>query len=390
MEAKSEHSRYPADNSLNIVRLGLAVLVIYAHAFYIVGAGTGPNVHGENLGGFAVFGFFAVSGYLVTHSRITRPLGVYLVHRLARLLPAFWVCLLVMVGLFGPVGYLLERGTLDGYLTSVTNPLNYVFSNMFLRVSAYDIAGTPSSVPFPGVWNGSIWTLYYEFVCYMILAGYVSVRLVRRYAWQSMLLLWVGLSLAYALWPHGLDVLAGGNHELGTLLKLSAVFMGGALLRLLPWRIRYRPLPALAAAVCWTAIVWFGGSAGPQFGAPLLAYVLLTVGLYLPRVNWLQKHDFSYGVYIFAFPVQQLIVMLGVGSANVWIHSATALALTAPLAIASWFLVERPVMRRARAAGRSGGLPAVGLAGDVTSRGSVQASVASPEPSSGERAIGPA
>src|SRR6476620_3295224 len=57
------------NNSLNLIRLVLALLVLVAHSYPLAGAGDGSVVRGESLGGWAVFGFFAISGYLISASR---------------------------------------------------------------------------------------------------------------------------------------------------------------------------------------------------------------------------------------------------------------------------------------------------------------------------------
>lgn len=340
---------YPSDNALNLVRLALAATVIVAHAYYVLGVGNGPVIRGENIGGYAVFGFFAISGYLVTHSRLARPLGQYLVHRAARLLPAFWVCLLVMVVGFGPLGYFVENATLDGYFSTATQPLRYLTSNWLLDVTSYDIAGSPRSVPYPGVWNGSIWTLWYEFVCYLLIAALLSLAVARRRAWLVVGAAWAAATATHWLWSHGLARFVGDDGQIANLLKLAPIFLGGALLRLLPWRVRYRWWIAVPSLGVFVAAVWLTGTTGAQVTAPLLAYVLLWLGLVVPRVAWFQRNDLSYGVYIYAFPVQQTLVLLGVAGTSVVSHSVAALALVVPFALASWFLVERPVMRRSRA-----------------------------------------
>ena len=92
-------------------------------------------------------------------------------HRVARIFPAFLVCLVVTAFVFAPIAYLHQHGTVDGLLTTPTTPLNYVFGNATLRMFAFDVAGTPGNVPYPGAWNGSLWTLYYEFGCYMVVAA---------------------------------------------------------------------------------------------------------------------------------------------------------------------------------------------------------------------------
>lgn len=338
----------PRRNSLNLVRLGLAAAVLFAHGYYLAGAGVGPHVDGENLGGWAVFGFFAVSGYLITASRWSNSLGTYLVHRIARIFPAFLVCLLVMVVAMAPIGYVAVHGTLSGYLTAgPTPPGAFVFGNAMLRISAYDIAGTPADVPYPGAWNGSLWTLYYEFLCYLIIGFLATFGFVRR-SWVWVALAWVASVAAHALWTPVTSLLLGGSTDAQLLLKLLPLFLGGAVVQLVRHHL---PLHWAGAAVSAAAVV---GSVllldgwGPQLTAPFLAYLLLWVGSVLPCPELVRRHDISYGVYIYAFPVQQLLVLTGIHEVNLLLYDLVALAATVPLAVASWLLVERPVMRRAR------------------------------------------
>lgn len=341
------HQLDPRRNGLNVVRLGLAALVLHAHAYYIAGRGEGPHVDGENLGGWAVFGFFAVSGYLITGSRWRNPLSTYLVHRIARIVPAFVVCLVVMVAVFGPIGFLAAHGTLDGYLTTGTTPANYVFSNLFLRINVYDVAGTPAGVPYPGAWNGSLWSLYYEFLCYLVVGVLALVGFVRRSTW-ALAGAWLLSVLGHAGWAHGVGTLLGGNYDAQLLLKLLPLFLGGALVE----RLRHRlPMSAVAAVVSVAVVagaVWLLDGWGPQLTAPLIAYALIWFGSVLPIPALLRTHDVSYGVYIYAFPVQQLLVLTGAHELPVLVYDLLALLVTLPLAIASWLVVERPAMRWAR------------------------------------------
>ena len=71
MTAALRGTPYPfRKNSLNLFRLILAALVLFAHSWYIAGRGSGPSIQGENLGGWAVAGFFVLSGFLITRSRL--------------------------------------------------------------------------------------------------------------------------------------------------------------------------------------------------------------------------------------------------------------------------------------------------------------------------------
>lgn len=343
----SGHQLNPRRNGLNLVRLGLAVLVLHAHSFYIAGAGDGPHIDGENLGGWAVFGFFAVSGYLITASRWGNTLGTYLVHRIARIFPAFLVCLVMLAVFFAPIGYLAAHGSLHGYLTTSTTPANFVFSNALLRVNAYDIAGTPAGVPYPGAWNGSLWTLYYEFLCYLLVGMIALVGWARRSPW-AIAGVWALSLVAHAGWGRGVGELMNGNGEFQLLVKLLPLFLGGALVQRLRHRLPLHWAGALVSAVVVAGAVAVLDGWGAQLTAPFLAYLLLWVGSVLPSPGFVRRHDISYGVYIYAFPVQQLAALMGVHTHGVLALDVVAFVLTVPLATASWLLVERPAMRRAR------------------------------------------
>ncbi|MCL2467054.1 MAG: acyltransferase [Micrococcales bacterium] len=339
-------------NGLNLIRLVLAAMVLFAHGFYLAGAGHGPMVNGEHMGGLAVMGFFAISGYLITGSRLRKPLGSYLLLRVSRIFPAFLVCLVVTAGVFAPLAYVHTHRSLDGFATTGTTPANFVFSNAALKMNAYDVAGTPSDVPFAQPdswnmvsWNGSLWTLYYEFVCYLLIAVLVSVPLLRRSAWGAGVVLVVSV-VAYANVERLLPYF-GGNNDLRMLLRLLPFFMAGA------WLYMVRDKMALTWPVAVGAAVVAAGPAvlvtgwGPQLVSPLLAYVVLYLGALIRSPRLVATHDISYGVYIYAWPAQQLLAIVGVHHLGLVVYDLAAVALTVPLAIASWLLVERPILERA-------------------------------------------
>lgn len=342
----------PRTNSLNLMRLVLATMVLVAHGFYISGQGVGPHVDGENLGGWAVFGFFAISGYLITGSRWSTSLGTYLVHRAARIFPAFLVCLVVMVVAFAPIGYLHAHGSLSGYLTTgPTPPAAFLLTNASLKINAYDIAGTPAGVPYPGAWNGSLWSLYYEFCCYLVVAVLGTVGWVRRSPWV-IAVAWLGSVAGHAGWGHGVATLLGDNADGMLLLKLLPLFLGGALVQVLRDRLPLHWVGALVAGAAVLGSVWLLDGWGAQLTAPAIAYLCLWVASVVPSPALVRRHDISYGVYIYAFPVQQLLVLTGIHEHGQLVYDVVALACTVPLATASWLLVERPIMRAARRAGR--------------------------------------
>lgn len=338
------------DNGLNLIRLVLAYTVLVAHSYYIAGVGVGPHVNGHNLGGWAVMGFFAISGYLITGSRLTKRLGHFLVLRIARIYPAFVVCLVVTAGVLAPATYLVERGTLDGFATTPTTPLVYLIGNGGLRVGAYDVAGTPASVPYPAVWNGSLWTLYYEFLCYLLVAALMVIPWCRRRPWGAALAL-AATTGAYALLPV-ISPYVSDHADVRLLLQLAPFFFAGSLLYMLRDRLPLTWPLALVSVVAGVAAGVLVPGWGPQLAALPLAYALLWFGAVLPSPRLVRRHDVSYGVYVYGWPTQQVLVLAGAHHLGLAAYNAIAAVLVLVPATLSWLFVERPVLRRARAVTR--------------------------------------
>lgn len=336
----------PRNNSLNLIRLVLALLVLVSHTFPVAGWGEGPRYADENLGGWAVVGFFVLSGYLIMGSRVKTDAATFLIHRVARIFPAFLVCLVVTAFVFAPIGYASVHGGLEGFATTANTPANYVFANSFLRMSDFSVAGTPAGVPYPGAWNGSLWSLYYEFLCYIVVGLLAFVPLVRRSAWGIAVAF--GVSVLAQIRLDDVMALFGGNGEIALLVKLLPYFLGGALLYMLKDRIRYSAPPAIVAGAVAFAVISLQPSWGGQLTAPLVAYFLLWVSLVVPAPRAILRNDVSYGAYIYAFPVQQIVVTAGLHELGLVPYVLICGVVTGILAAASWFLVERPVMRRVR------------------------------------------
>lgn len=336
----------PRNNSLNLIRLILAFAVLVHHSWPLTGAPGELHFAGETVGGWAVAGFFGISGYLITSSRWSNALGPYLVNRIARIMPAFWVCLLTMVLFFAPIGYVVAHGTLDGYLTSVHSPVNFLFSNAFLEMRFYDIAGTPLNVPYAGAWNGSLWSLYYEFICYLVIAGLGIFAFVRRNRWPLTLAFF--LSVLVQANVGLINRLTNDNFDVVLLMRLLPFFLAGSVIFMWKDKIGFHWLPgilsfAAAFVISSTVTGW-----GVQASALLVAYGIIWLSTVIRQPLLIAKNDISYGVYIYAFAVQQLLAVFGAHEWGLLWFSLAAAVGTVPLAMTSWLFVERPIMRRVR------------------------------------------
>ncbi|MCS3842097.1 acyltransferase [Microbacterium sp. AK031] len=337
------------ENSLNLFRLVLAGIVLLAHSFYTTGNGEGPHVRGENLGGWAVAGFFVISGFLITRSRLRTQAGDYLLHRVVRIFPAFLVCLIVTAFVFGPIAALLEHGTLSGYATSAVTPLQFVWSNITLYMNEYTIGSTLSDVPYPGVWNGSLWTLFYEFLCYIVVWVLGSLAWFRRNEILA-LIAFVIVTVAHAL--SSVVVAAGLDGSFLLFLKLAPFFLGGAVAYYFIERHGIKTVLGISSLIVALLMILVLPGWGGQVSSPFLAYGLLWLSSVVRQPSWIATNDVSYGFYIYAWPVQQLLALVGVGVGagvlGLIVYDLVAILITFSLAWVSWVVIERPAMARIR------------------------------------------
>lgn len=335
----------PKKNSLNALRLVLATLVIVSHSWPLGGYGEDPGFGGQDLGDWAVAGFFVTSGFLIAGSRMnSRSFGDYLWRRFLRIYPAFVVVLLAVAFIFAPLSILLD-GT--GAYSWVDGAL-YVVKNLGLYVTQLGIDGTLTTANYPYSWDGPLWTLAYEFACYIIIGALISV-VPRRYVGRATIALFAAGTFATAV--HVL-MGVGGDGAAVRLVRLATYFAAGSIIYLYRERIPTRGWVAgVAGALVIGSILT--GTFQVFAGLPL-AYVMLYAGIRLPLSKIGRKNDISYGMYIYAFPIQQLIAIATAGTSLTLLpYVALSIVLTVPFAWASWLAIERPAMSLKRlSAGR--------------------------------------
>ncbi|GAB3804693.1 acyltransferase [Humibacter antri] len=329
-------------NSMNMFRLIFAAMVLFAHSWYTAGLGTGPSFNNENLGGWAVAGFFVLSGFLITGSRMSHTAGEYLVHRVARIFPAFLVCLAVTAFVFGPIALYAQHHTLAGYFSTGPTPLNYIWSNVGLHINDYGIGHSLDTVPYKDVWDGSLWTLYYEFLCYLIIWIIGGLLVVRRSV-IPVAILWA-LSVAnYA--NLGFATRLGLDQDFMLLSRLLPFFLGGSIVFYIVRRWGVSPVIGIASVVIAACCICFVPNFGGQASAPFLAYGLIWLSTVIPQPAFIARNDISYGFYIYAWPMQQLVTVFAGDRHGMWLYWLITAVLTTGLALGSWYLVERPVLR---------------------------------------------
>ena len=323
-------------NGLNAIRLAAATLVIVWHSFPLTGTTFEAGPARQVLSRISVDAFFAISGYLITASWIRTPRWRdFLRARALRIFPAFWVSLIITAALLAPISTLLRTGVIPAEL--VPSAVRYVLSNSLLWVNQYDIAGTPANIPYPAVWNGSMWTLAWEFLCYLgiLLLGLMQLlerRLTLTLAFAAALI----AVLATSYGPVDNFYIVTGAH-------FGIMFLAGALVYQLRFRLPRSPVLMLVATVIVIASAWL-----PDYrviSALPIAYLMIAIASYGRHPALQLRNDISYGTYIYAFPIQQLLAGAGLAAAGVPLFAIVSILCTLPVAAASWFFIEKPALK---------------------------------------------
>ncbi len=335
-------------NNLTLVRLVLASAVILSHAYWQVN-GNGEEdpltwLLGQPISTYAVDGFFFLSGFLVYPSLIKRnDVASFAVARLMRL----WPGLAVSVGLTILVGAFLTRVPIAEYLTGPTAA--FAFGNLSLTNAKFHLTGIQCGDVLCNI-NGSLWTLPREAQCYLALVLLFLAGLAKP-AWMLRLVLpatvvfalvWhlPGLEEAVSRRSHGL---AYALHTFDRLWVLFAAGIAASILR-----------PHIRLSWGWLALLFGVTVAAEHLGFGLhvrtlfVGYAVLCFGFLTARNGAISARwpDYSYGIYIYAFPVMIAAYALWPNLSGAGLALVNFL-LTLPFAIFSWHCVESPFLRLA-------------------------------------------
>lgn len=309
-------------NNFHLLRLIFSIMVVYSHSWGLLTLPE-PTVAGMTMGRFAVLSFFALSGYLIAQSW-TRSTGFvsFWQKRCLRLIPALICAEIFAFSISGALG------------DFATNPVPYIS-------------------------NGPVWTLPWEAFCYFIcslLGLFALMRFSVVGAFYATGLLWFTIALPSM------------DKDAFVLAPMLLAFLGGSFLSLNEDAFDMRRLGPLACLVMAIAIFdpeatllkaatgWIPLLYAPKLTPPLvqvtalilaLPAAIVYLGLYIKPV-WSLRNDFSYGMYIYAWPVQQTIVYYGLQwqlSLPPLMVFAGSVTVTFCLATLSWFIVEKPALK---------------------------------------------
>ncbi|MDR3035996.1 MAG: acyltransferase [Kitasatospora sp.] len=356
-------------NSFGLLRLALATSVVVSHLYPLGYGHLDPlwKHSGEqtDIGKMAVVGFFVLSGFMITGSGRRTGIGRYSWHRVLRIMPGLWGSLLISTLVIMPLLYQYLHGTMDGFWNHPAGPWHYLKGTWNTSLtSGWDVSGVIADGVHRGTnhdqsVNGALWSLKYELLCYvmvgMLAAGGVLLK-ARRFVPLAALALWLLIVNDWLDAPsmrHGIpgdmstsvNVPLLGPMSTHFLIHLGFVFLLGATVQLYREKVPVHDGLALLSLVTLAVTMRYGGLF--VIGYPAFAYLLFWLAIRLPspfqRIG--RNRDFSYGIYIYGFTVEQALAMLGFVKYGKLGFLACALAGTVVLAAISWYLVESPAMK---------------------------------------------
>lgn len=330
-------------NNFDALRLVAALSVIFSHSF-LIAEGTGVNEPLNRLTGnqcmlglAGVFVFFAISGFLVTQSfeQTHGPLR-YLAKRCLRIFPAYIVVLVLTAFVLGPLVTSLPLGD---YLHR-EEPYWYVIDNAFFSLKLHELPGVMFvDNPVGLEVNGSLWSLGYEFEMYLMVLALGVLRVIKLPV--CLMLLALGMACIHF---DALGFLGGWGWMLG-------FFAAGMVIYKLRGLRIFNPQFAFLAALGLVLASYYGQFIlfFPIFGCYLALYLALNPKL--PVIPAARFGDLSYGLYIYGWPSQQIVIWLMHGHAAWWQVFPLATALAGMLAFLSWHLIEQRALQLKPASG---------------------------------------
>ena len=336
----------PERNSFGLIRLAAAISVLITHSFeFLSGTVESDPVFawtGHALGDHGVQVFFFLSGILIAQSfEKSRSLLEFVTARALRIGPALAVCILLTAFVLGP---LVSTLPLRDYLQD-PRLARYIVSTSMLVTGSAPLPGVFDHLPLAGNVNLSLWTLKYEVACYIGLAalgfaGFFDRRV--RFAAVGLLSFAIAALFIAPFKPADAYTVAENLRHFGLYFALGT----------LAYLVRER------LALTWLAVLPLAAAAiglhKTHFGELAAALLLGYLTLLLAARTWgrlgafTREHDYSYGVYIYAAPVQHTLQYWMPGL-DALVLSLWALAATLPLAYLSWTLIEKPALGMRRA-----------------------------------------
>jgi peptidoglycan/LPS O-acetylase OafA/YrhL len=334
-----------SSNNFDAIRLIAAVFVLIGHSSAILlnrELEWDPflQIFGKSIHFIGVLIFFTISGFLLTRSwEFKKNILDFLIARFLRIFPAL-ICVIILSVFV--LGILITKYEISDYLSSPITA-KYLQGMTLYRMNYY-LPGVFESNPIGSSINGSLWTLPYEFTCYLFLLCF-SILNVKNNKWFALFSL-IFLAISYLLFQGRIDriVIPILGIDLKTFFPLFLYFFSGSVYFHF---IKFIPFNLSGLLVCGILIVLIKNNLLPELlFAFILPYLIFSFAFSekIKVYNSEKYGDFSYGLYLYAFPIQQFIVYSLPIKISLPVMIFLSIGFTFPFAMLSWKFIEKPAL----------------------------------------------
>ena len=331
-------------NNFDIIRILFAWFVIVSHSYVLNGDGpTDPLAKLTN--GYMIFsfigvkGFFIISGYLIFQSlERSKSILDYLTKRILRIFPA----LIVVLALTLLVVYFIYPAY-QGYYLLQPEIYKYFIGNSILFMPHFFIQGVFENLPNKAI-NGSLWTIEFEFLFYLLLLFLYPVRRNKNILKTILIITLIGFFVGNLFFLDEIKKVSSPI-SLELVFDLGTYFLMGSLLACFNWdKIPYKKFIVLGSfVILLLAILFKFNYSWVQLSLPFIIIYLGKQSSSIATLSHKVLGDPSYGIYLYGFPVQQFIIYFFKPSTLVLMISSTLLCFL--LGYLSWILIEKKALR---------------------------------------------
>lgn len=342
------HGKFGEMNNFHFVRLTASIMVLFSHSFYLFSPLSKDPLHTISSGIFTfgnigVYIFLIVSGFLITKSILnSSSIKNFIWRRILRIFPALWVMVLLSVFLIGPI---LTNESLTNY---IRNSNNYLFlKNLGLFFpNNYKINAVFTSNPL-GTFNGCLWTIPYEVFFYIVLLiiyvlQFFRYKLILLIQWLLFIVLQLYLGNKIYVYSYSSPWILNLNIE--SFFRLFIFFESGVLIYLFK-DVIYSNRFLLKYLFFSIIIICFFRFSNFSINI-ILPPILIYFAIYNNRFSFVEKFgDLSYGLYLYGYIVQQIIVSFKIDFMNEYLLFIFSLIISLIIAYCSWHYIEKPMLR---------------------------------------------
>lgn len=326
----------PQNNNFTLIRIILSILVIYGHSFPL----TNKNVNSDIFIKFfhispsvhAVALFFFISGLLISKSFITKNQPIsFILARFFRIIPALFISALFLAFIAGP---LLTTLPLSDYFTN-KDIYRFIYKNLLMQTQ-FTLPGVFENLPYPSAITGSWWTIRYEVICYLFLlfigmiGGFKNKHIATLICSTIIILILTNSTF-----------IQNNLSPLKEIYYLPFYFCTGCLFYIWSDKIQIN-FPVLIGLIGITILCRNTTIYTILFFLSTSVFILiLAISETIKKIKI--KHDISYGIYIYGFFVQQVLIFQFPNMNNYW-NTVFSIIICVLLALISAKYIEEPAI----------------------------------------------